>query len=255
MRVASLLVALALAAGCRGGSERVTVAIATAARQVAPDLESAFEAEHGGDVVLLLGGSGTLADTVVAGSEIDVIVLADRAEIDRLAEKRQVDPDSRAPVAATRLVLVAARPAPRVTFATLPQLPANQSIAIGNPEHSAAGVHTRALFQRLGIWDQLRPRLVLGGDVAAALAAVRRGQAEAAVVYETDARGVPEIELLDRAEPPPVPELWVALTRRGAGREDARAFASFMRSGAARRLFEEHGFLPASPESRVGSPE
>lgn len=252
---AALLAAFALAAGCRGGSERVTVAMATAARQVAPDLETAFEAEHGGDVVLLLGGSGTLADRVVAGSEIDVVLLADSGEIDRLAEKRVVEPDSRAPVAATRLVLVAARPAPRVTFATLPRLPANQSIAIGNPEHSAAGVHTRALFRRLGIWDELRPRLVQSGDVAAALAAVRRGQAEAAVVYEPDARGFREIELLDTAEPPPLPELWVALTRRGAGRGDARSFASFLRSETARRLFEEHGFLPASPASRVGSSE
>ncbi|HEU5058991.1 MAG TPA: molybdate ABC transporter substrate-binding protein [Kofleriaceae bacterium] len=239
------LVAIALVlAGCRGSSERVTVAFATGARAVAPDLERAFEAEHGGDVVLLLGGSGALADQVVTGSEIDVLVLADRAEIDRLAERGQVDPDSRAPVAATRLALVAARPAPRVTFETLTELPANQSIAIGNPEHSAAGVHTRALFRRLGIWDTLRPRMVLAGDVAAALAAVRRGQAEAAVVYEPDARGVQGMDLLDTAEPPPQPELWAGLTRRGAGRDAARAFASFLRSGTARRLFAEHGFLP-----------
>jgi len=253
MMTTRLVLALALLAGCRGGSERITVAFATAAREVAPELESAFEAEHGGDVVLLLGGSGTLADTVVAGSDIDVVVLAERAELDRLAEKRHVDPDSRAPVAATRLVLVAARPAPRLTFATLPSLAANQSIAIGNPEHSAAGVHTRALFRRLGIWDALRPRLVLGGDVAAALAAVRRGKAEAAVVYEPDARGVPGIELLDRAEPPPLPELWVGLTRSGAEQEAARSFASFLRSETAQRLFAEHGFLPPASAPRVGS--
>ena len=244
------LLVIALGAGCRRDSERVTVAFATAARAVAPDLERAFEAEHGGDVVLLLGGSGTLADTVVAGSEIDVVVLGDRAEVDRLAEKRHVDPDSRAPVAANRLVLVAPRPAPHVTFATLSRLPANRSIAIGNPEHSAAGVHTRALFQRLGIWDALRPRLVLGGDVAAALAAVRRGQAQAAVIYQTDVRGRTEVEVLDTAEPPPVPELWVGLTRRGAGRDAARSFASFLRSDTARRLFAEHGFLPPTDAAR-----
>jgi molybdate transport system substrate-binding protein len=237
--------ALALvAAGCNRGSDRVTVAFATAAREVAPELEAAFEADHRGDVVLLLGGSGSLADRVVAGAEVDVVVLADRAEVDRLAERKAIDPDSRAPVAATRLVLVASRPAPRLTFATLTQLAADQSIAIGNPEHSAAGIHTQALFQRLGVWDELRPRLVLGGDVAAALAAVRRGQAKVAVVYEPDARGAKDIEILDRAEPPPEPELWAALTRHGAERERARAFAAFLRSAAAARLFAEHGFRP-----------
>ncbi len=243
-----LVAALALAA-CRGRSERVTVAIATAARGVAPDLETAFEADHAGDVTLLFGGSGTLADDVVAGkSDIDVVLLADRAQIDRLADKRLVDPASRAPVAATRLVLVSARPAPHVTFATLGQLPADDSIAIGNPEHSAAGVHARALLRRLGLWDPLRPRMVLGGDVAAALAAVRRGQAKVAIVYQPDARTVQGMEVLDRAEPPPVPELWVAVTERGTDRELARSFASFVRSETGQRLFREHGFLPpASP--------
>jgi molybdate transport system substrate-binding protein len=250
-----VLIAIALVvAGCRSGSERVTVAIATAGRQLAPELEAAFEADGGGDVVLLLGGSGTLADiAVAAGSEVDVLLLADRAEIDQLVAKKKAEADSRAPVAATRLVLVAARPAPHLTFQTLTRLASNQSIAIGNPEHSDCGVHTRALFERLGIWDQLRPRLLMRGDEAAALAAVRRGQAEAAVVYEPEARGVPDIELLDKADPPPLPELWVALTARGAGHEGARAFVSFVRSGAARRLFQENGFLPPASAAEAGS--
>lgn len=245
-----LALALALVAACRGGSERVTVAIATGAREVAPDLETAFEADHAGEVTLLYGGSGTLADRVAAaGSDIDVVLLADRAEIDRLAGQRLIDPDSRAPVAATRLVLVSARPAPHVTFATLGQLAADRSIAIGNPEHSAAGVHARALLRRLGLWDQLRPRMVLGGDVAAALAAMRRGQAQVAIVYEPDARGVKDLEVVDRADPPPTPELWVAVTRRGADHELARTFASFLRSGTGQRLFREHGFLPPASAS------
>lgn len=234
-----------LAAACSGGSERITVAVSTVGRAVAPELERAFEAEHGGDLVLLFGGAGTLADGVAAGNEVDVLVLADRGELERLVTREKVTAASLLPVAATRLVLVAARPAPRLTFATLTRVAANQSIAIGNPEHSAAGVHTRALFERLGVWDELRPRLLLRGDEAAALAAVRRGQARLAVVYDPDVRGVAEVEILDRAEPPPSPELWVALTRRGAGRDRARAFADFMRSGTARRLFAEHGFLPA----------
>ena len=245
------LVAIGLLVGCRGGAERVTVAVATAARGVAPDLETAFEADHAGEVTLLFGGSGTLADDVVADrSDIDVVLLADRGDIDRLADKRLVVAESRAPVAATRLVLVSTRPAPHLNFATLGQLAGDQSIALGNPEHSAAGVHASALLRRLGLWDALRPRTVLGGDVAAALAAVRRGQAQVAIVYETEARGVKDIEVLDRADPPPVPELWVAVTRHGADRELAASFASFVRSETGQRLFREHGFLPPASPSR-----
>jgi molybdate transport system substrate-binding protein len=246
--VIRLALALSLLLGCRGDSESVTVAAAAVARAVAPALGDTFEATRGGRVVLLLGGSGTLADQVAAGAAVDVVLLADRADVDRLAAAGLLAADRRGAVAATRLVLVAARPAPKVTFESLSSLASNQSIAIGNPEHSASGVHARALFDRLRIWDDVRPRLLMRGDVAAALAAARRSQAAVAVVYEPDTRGLTDLEVLDRDETPV--ELWVALTRRGASRATARSFADFLRSDAARRLFDEYGFLPPGVGSR-----
>lgn len=238
-----LLGVLALAA-CRGEPERITVAATSSARHVIPALLDAFEADHPGEVSLLVAGSGTLVDWIDEGAEVDLVLLGDEPNLDRLAKGRHLDEASRVAVASHRLVLVAEAPGPKVTFATLEQLPPTQPIAIGNPAYSSAGVHARALFQRLGRWDDLRPRMLLRGDVAGALAAARRGQAAAAVVYDTDARGVADLAVLDTAEEAPHPQLWLGLTAIGRRHGRARELADFLRSDAARAIFENHGFLP-----------
>ncbi|HLU66125.1 MAG TPA: molybdate ABC transporter substrate-binding protein, partial [Kofleriaceae bacterium] len=246
-----LALALALAAlpvlpaGCEHDPERITVAGAASARRVLPELAAAFEREHGGDVALLLGGSGALVDRIEAGTRVDVVLIGDAAGLDRLAGEGRLEREGRAAVAGNRLVLVAraARP-PAVTFSRLAALPSDQAIAIGNPDHSAAGLDARRLLERLDLWDELRPRLLLRGDVAAALAAVRRGQAGVAIVYQTDAAAAGDLTVLDRAGPPPAPRLWVALTPAGARRQRARAFARFLTSPAARAILERHRFDP-----------
>lgn len=240
----AVVAVFAAAVGCRREPERITVAVPSSMRHVLPDLLDAFESDSPGEVSVLIAGSGTLVDWIEEGAQVDVAIVGDADNLARLSRGGHLDESSRAFVAAQRLVLVAVAPGPGVTFETLDRLPPTQPIAIGNPALSSAGIHTRALFDRAGRWDDLRPRMLLRGDVAAALAAARRGQAAAAVVYDTDARGVADVVVLDAAEDAPHPELWLALTSTGQRRARARELADFLRSAAARRILAEHGFHP-----------
>src|SRR5439155_848024 len=60
-------------------------------------------------------------------------------------------------------------------------------IAIADPEAVPAGVYARAWLESLGLWSALGERLVPTLNVRAALAAVESGNAEAGIVYRTDA--------------------------------------------------------------------
>ena len=231
--------------GCHRRPDRITVAGAASVRALLPDLIHGFESDDGGPVSPLYGASGTLAKLVAHGTQVDVLIVVDRATLDRLAQANLVDRTSFTHLADNQLVLVAKKPAPRgLTFKTLDHLPPTQAIAIGNPDFVPAGAYARDLFQRLNKWDALRPRLLMLGDVAAVLAAAERGRAAAAVVYRTDVRGLDDVEVLDRAASPPTPELWLALTQRGAHNPRARAFAAHVRSAAGRRQLTAHGFRP-----------
>jgi molybdate transport system substrate-binding protein len=251
-RAALAAAALAVTAlSCRSEPEPITIAASSSARGALPELMRAFEEEHAVQVVPLYGPSGALAARVAGGAAIDLVLLGD-GFADELARAGHVVADSRALVAENRLVLVAMRsrspskagsPGAGTRFATLVQLPAAQPIAIANPSVSAAGRSTRELLERLGVWAALRPRLRLRGDSAAALADLRRGNAAAAIVVETElrTRAGTDVAVLDRADQPR-PELWLALTRRGGGRAEARALASFLGSAKARAVLAAHGF-------------
>jgi molybdate transport system substrate-binding protein len=239
----ALLATLALA-GCGRDREAITLAATSSARAAVPDLVAAFERASGGRVSLLLGGSGSLVDRIESGAAVDVVLLGDQAYVAQLASGGLLDPDLGAgsAVVTNRLVLVGGRTARPASFATLGELPDTRLIAVASPDHSAAGRDTRVLLGGLGLWEDLRPRMLLRGDVAAALAALRRGQTSLAVVYQSDVTGIDDVVVLDRAAPPPSPGLYLAVTRKGARRSRARAFASFLRSPEARRIFEQHGF-------------
>ena len=240
----ALPLALALAAGCRGDREVITLAASSSARAALPELTAAFARQSGADVALLVGGTGSVVERIEAGARADVVLLGDEVWLRQLADGGHLDPAGAAPsiVAANRLVLVGGRTARPTRFADLRRLPETQIIAVASPDHSAAGRQTQTLLAGLGLWDDLRPRMLLRGDVAAALAALRRGQTSLAVVYESDVTGLDDVVVLDRAEAAPPAMLYLALTRRGADRPRARALAAFLRSAEARRVLERHGF-------------
>src|SRR5262249_2948319 len=49
-----------------------------------------------------------------------------------------------------------------------------------------AGRYAREALQHAGIWEQIKDRVIEGADVRGALNLVRRGEAEAGIVYASD---------------------------------------------------------------------
>lgn len=239
---------LALACGAPGQPDaepEVTLAAAASLRRVAPDLVRAFgETRRGATIVVTYGGSGTLRAQIEAGSPIDGVLLAAPAPVDQLIRSGRADPASRRVVATNRLVLVGPATSAGVTFETIERLPSDALVAIGEPETVPAGRYAEEALRALGKWEALRGRLVYGGDVAAVLTYARRGEVAAAIVYETDAVGIQDVEVLDIARGPwaPSPQIVAAVTDGGRGATRAREFLEFAGSPAGAEIFRRHGF-------------
>jgi molybdate transport system substrate-binding protein len=190
------------------------------------------------------GASGDLRRQVEAGAPIDLVVLASADPVAALVRTGQADPATRAVVATNQLVLIGPVDAQAVSFATLDRLPARALIAIGDPGAVPAGQYARDALQRLGKWDALAGRIVLGGDVAQVLAYARRGEVAAAIVYRTEIRGLHDIKLLDSASGDwaPHPEVVSAVCRHGQNPKRAAEFLRFLGTADARELWREFGF-------------
>jgi molybdate transport system substrate-binding protein len=121
-------------------------------------------------------------------------------------------------------------------------------LALGDPEAVPAGIYARQWLEKRGLWERVRDRVVPTLDVRAALAAVESGNADAGIVYRTDAAISKRVRVafeVPAAEAPRIvyPAALLATAREAA----AQAFYEHLRSPAAREVFERLGFefLPA----------
>jgi molybdate transport system substrate-binding protein len=210
-----------------------------------PALVRAYEAAHpGSHVTVTYGASGEVARQVEAGAPIDVVLLAGEGPLERLVQRGRVDTASRRRVASNGLVLVGPRGGKVLTFETLLSLPEGERLAVGDPRTVPAGEYARDYLAALGEWDALQPHLVYGGNVAATLVYARRGEAAAAVVYRTEARGMDDLVVLDVAKGPRAPRPVVVGGSVRGGRAEADEFLRFAASDGARDLLVSFGFDP-----------
>jgi molybdate transport system substrate-binding protein len=82
--------------------------------------------------------------------------------------------------------------------------------------------------------------------VRAVLAKVALGEADAGIVYVSDAASQPDLGRIELpAEHNPLAEYPLAALRASLNASAASAFIEFVLSGSGQQILEEHGFLPA----------
>jgi molybdate transport system substrate-binding protein len=235
----AVLFLFSLFVGCASKEQAPIVGAASSLRHVMPALIHGF----GKDLAVTYGGSGTLRRQVEGGAPIDMVLLASANPIDALIEKKLADPATRRRVASNRLVLISSEERPQITFKTLADLAEEDRIAIGDPGAVPAGQYAKQALEALGTWDSLQSRIVYAGDVAAVLGYARRREVSAAAVYETDVRGIEDVQIVDTADwsGAPRPEIVGVATSESP---EARDFLKFVGSDAGAKVLSQFGFGP-----------
>jgi molybdate transport system substrate-binding protein len=220
-----------------------------------PDLIAAFGEQRPGPVLRAsYGASGDLSKRIVDGAPYDAALFAGHRPIDALQAKGRIIVSTRRTVARNSLLLVGPQPlgrdadqkpqTDRLSWSTLDRLPAGEMLAMGDPASVPAGMYAKQVLVALGKWQALQGRLVYAGNVAAVLAYARRGEVAAAVVYETDIRGIGDILVLDRARGDwaPTPQVVVAAIDGAKRAHQASVFLDFVASERGAAILAKHGF-------------
>ena len=198
------------------------------------EIAEAYERESGDTIVFNFGGSSLLARQIAGGAPADLFLSADEAQM------RAVQPVERASVLSNALVIVVPRE-DRHPITDVRQLtdPRFERIALAEPSSVPAGVYARACLTERGVWSSIAPKVVPTENVRGALAAVAAGNADAAIVYRTDARVSNRVRVAcEIAGGPPISYPFALLTRS----EAARHFYDHLRSKEALDAFRRHGF-------------
>ena len=196
-----------------------------------------------------LGGSGTLQRQIEQGAPVDVFISASADEMDALGSERLLAPGTRRDLARNSIVLIT--PADRSSVATFLDLakPEVKLIALGEPQTVPAGKYAREVLTHFGLYERLTPKFVFGKDVRQALTYVATGNADAGIVYATDAKTSRKVKVVaiapeDSHSPVSYP---VAILKSSRNPAAAKDFEAFLLGPQARAVFKEYGFIPAAP--------
>ena len=230
---------LAMAGICPAAEIRVAAAASLA--EAVTEIAAAYKEETGTKTTPVFAGSNVLARQIVEGAPLDVFLSADAATMEKLARENLVKKP--VPLLTNALVVVVpadsqAMPAAAADLAHL------KRIAIGDPAAVPAGVYAKAWLTKLGLWEKLETRFVGSENVRAALAAVESGNADAAIIYRTDAAVSKKVKVawsVPEGEAPPI--LYpVAICSTTKQTEEGERFIAFLRSAKASEIFKARGF-------------
>ena len=251
LRVLMSLVAvsflLLVSESCSNDRTDLTVFAAASLADVLPPLGERFESEKGIKVNYSFGGSWTLAQQVSLGAPADVFVAGGPGPMDVLDDKNLLANGSRVDLLGNMLVIVAKGQHNSETFSPTDLLRDDvKRIAMGDPSLAPAGNYAREALQTLGLWAELREKLVYGLNVRAALKYVRSGNSDVAIVYATDVARDEQLRLLWAFPPETHSSIRypVAAIAESDNSWKASEFLAFLRSEVASEIFSEHGFNP-----------
>jgi len=225
------------------GREELSVFAAASLADALTEIGTVWQVASGSRPVFNFGASSDLARQIRAGAPADVFFSADTTQMDTLEQQGLVRAAERHDLLSNTLVVIV--PEGSAARVTSPRdLAEFEKVAIADPHTVPAGVYARTWLEGLGLWDAVAPRVVPTLHVRAALAAVESGNAEAGIVYRTDAARSKRARIAFEVEPSQGPPIRYPVAPLAASRRrDALAFVAYLRSPAAREVFVRHGFL------------
>lgn len=239
-----LVLALLLLGAAQGAvAGEVKLFAAASLTDALKEIATGFESRTGHKVVLNVGGSNDLARQIKAGAPADVFFSADEAQMDGLEAAGLVRAADRRDVLSN--VLVAVVPAGvRAGVASPADLATVNRLALADPEAVPAGVYARTWLESIGLWEGVKAKVIPTLNVRAALAAVESENADAGIVYRTDAQLSKRVRIAFEVPRDKGPAIAYPLAPLAASTSAATAsLAAWLVSEPAIAVYRRYGFV------------
>lgn len=213
---------------------------------VMTELAPGFEKATGDKLQFNFAGSNALARQIQEGAPADVFVSADEARMDALQKAGLIAPGTRRSLLSNTLVIIVENgSALKFDSARAITQAGIKRIALADTKAVPAGVYAKEYLEKIGVWDAVKDRVVPLENVRAALAAVETGNAEAGIVYKTDAGISKAVRVaceISAGEGPDISYPCAAI--KGSGNSEAAVkFLDYLRSEPVLAVFKKYGFI------------
>ncbi|MDP4177336.1 MAG: molybdate ABC transporter substrate-binding protein [Bacillota bacterium] len=190
------------------------------------------------------GASGTLEQQIIQGAPCDLFISAASKQVDDLKSKSLLVDDSVVNFLGNKIVLIVPKDKSDVTGFDDLTTDKVKKLAVGEPKSVPVGQYSLEIFKNKNITDKVQSKEVLGKDVKEVLSYVETGNADAGLVYETDAKTSDKVKVVATAdESTHSPVVYpMAIIKASQNVDDTKAFQKFLQGDKAKKIFEKYGF-------------
>jgi molybdate transport system substrate-binding protein len=246
-KAVAIAVGLFTAAPALAQDKTITVFAAASMKNAVDDINAAFTKATGTKVVASYAASSALMKQIEEGAPADVFASADLDWMDYGSQKKVIKDDTRVNLLGNRLVLIAPKDSKInnvniVKGFDLAGLAGDGRITTGDVRAVPVGKYAKAALEYLGVWASVERKMAMAESVRAALTLVARGEAPLGIVYETDAKIEPNVKMVGRFPTESHPEIVYPVALTVKTKPEAAAYLAFLRSQAAKTIFDKYGF-------------
>lgn len=208
------------------------------------EIGAAYKIKSGIGVVATYAASGTLAKQIEAGAPADILISADEDWMEVLAGEKLIRMETRVDVVGNTLVLIKNKSdQASVKLGEIAASLGRDKLALAEVTSVPAGKYAKTALEKLGAWQAVQYNVVMQDNVRGALSLVARGEAKLGVVYGSDVKAEPKVEIAalfpeDSHVPIRYPAAVVAQSQNAATAD----FLKFLCGQDARMIFTNNGF-------------
>ena len=241
--LAAALAGLTLGAAAPALADDVPVAVAANFTEPAKEIATAFAAKTGHHPVLSFGSSGQFYTQIAQGAPFQVFLSADADRPQRIEHEGLGVPGTRFTYAVGRLVLYSKTPGLVDPAGAVLGRGAFNKIAIADPTAAPYGTAAIETMTKLGVYQQLAPKIVKGSSITQAYQFVDSGAAELGFVALSQVIAVQGGSrwLVPARFHAPI-EQQAILLQPGDKKPAALAFLKFLRSPEALAIIKRYGY-------------
>ncbi|BCN32873.1 molybdate ABC transporter substrate-binding protein [Anaeromicropila herbilytica] len=190
------------------------------------------------------GSSGALQQQIEQGAPADVFISAAEKQMATLKGEELMVDNTISILLKNKVVLIVPKDS-TLGITSFDDILKAKVIALGDPASVPAGQYAEQVFKSLDLLEKVQKQATYGKDVTEVLAWVRTGNADAGVVYQTDAQSSKEVKVVAEAPEGSHDDVIypIGVVRASKEVEAAKAFLDYLKTDEAMKIFEKYGFI------------
>lgn len=225
----------------------MTISAAASLKDAMEEIKKEYTKEKANVIINFnFGSSGSLQQQIEQGADVDIFMSAATKQMEALSQKSLLLEETKKNLLGNTVVLVVPSNSSAgisdFKDATTDKI---KKIALGEPTTVPCGQYAEEIYKTEGVLDKVKSKAIYGKDVTTVLTWVESGNADAGVVYGTDAKASTKVKVAAVASKDlyKTPVVYpVAVLKASKNQDASKEFLKYISGSKGKAVFEKYGF-------------